>query len=35
MSTRAGDTVLENKTKKQKPAGEEIEFQIGSTTTYF
>ena len=35
MSTRAGDTILENKVKKQKLAGEEMQVQIGSITTYF
>ena len=35
MSTRAGDTILENKAKKQKPVGEEMQVQIGSITTYF
>ena len=35
MSIRVGDTIPENKVKKQKPVGEEIQVQTGSITTYF
>ena len=35
MSTRIGDTILDNKLKKQKLAGEEMKVQIDSITTYF
>ena len=35
MSIRAGDKVIENEAKKQKPAEVEREIQIGSITTYF
>ena len=35
MSTRVGDTILENKAKKQKLVGEEMKVQIDSIITYF
>ena len=35
MSTRAGDTVPENKAKKQKLAGEEMEVKIDSINSHF
>ena len=35
MSIEVGDKVPENKVKKKKLVGEEIEIQTGSITTHF